>query len=97
MHLFFSIRNKCIQWGQKKKYILTRKNSLYICTSSPIDPDVIQGRTTPIGGPGKTKTSFIHCWLDEDVFFFANYYILILLYGITDCRKVLITILKTYL
>jgi len=59
---------------KKKKYILTKKNSLYICLGSSIDPGVIQGCTTPIGGPGKTKTSFIHYRLDEDVFFFVNYY-----------------------
>ena len=59
---------------RKKKYLLTKKNLLYMCIGSSIDPDVIQGCETFIGGPEKTKTSFVHYRLDEDVFFFVNYY-----------------------
>lgn len=58
----------------KKKYMLTKINSIYICTGSAIDHDVIQGCVTSTEGPGETKTSFIHSSLDEDVFFFANHY-----------------------
>lgn len=43
-------------------------------SGSSIDIDVIQGCATSIGGPEKTKTSFIHYRLEKDVFFFVNYY-----------------------
>jgi len=75
MHLFFGGCKYMRPMKQKNmKYLLTKKHVVYIKFSSPIGSNVIQGSTTFFGSLGKTKTSFIHYELDEDVFFFQAVY-----------------------